>query len=198
MVAGEVKQLRSLLAQQAAPQLSSTIHLLDGPIAAAGGGTSGPSAHAASKAGKVLGSPGADAASAFPALAAAGLAATAGDAGGRGSEAEDVEGCSDTGLPAGTYGSHQLRAYNWMCFVAGRQQQPVPCPCVLQSLVWVLAAAERLQRRRMCRAAATPVYLQVIRALNDHSHVFASLLSGSMFMFMFSGRTLSGEFIVAA
>jgi hypothetical protein len=115
MVAGEVKQLRSLLTQQAAPQLSSTIHLLDGPIAAAGASTSGPSAHAASKAGKTLGSPGADAASAFPALAAAGLAAAAGDAGGRASEAEDVEGCSDTGLPAGDDYPCYFGSSAWLC-----------------------------------------------------------------------------------
>lgn len=33
LVAGEVQQLRQLLSQQAAPQLQSTIQLLDGPIA---------------------------------------------------------------------------------------------------------------------------------------------------------------------
>lgn len=97
-MAGEVKQLRSLLAQQAAPQLSSTIQILDGPIAAAAG-AGAATGHATSKLSKA-GSAGADAASMFPALAAAGIAsaAVAGDAG-RASE-PDVDGCSDTGMPA--------------------------------------------------------------------------------------------------
>lgn len=93
MVAGEVKQLRSLLAQQAAPQLSSTIQILDGPIAAAAA-AGAATGHATSKLSKA-GSTGTDAASIFPALAAA---AVAGDAG-RASE-PDVDGCSDTGMPA--------------------------------------------------------------------------------------------------
>jgi len=96
-VAGEVKQLRSLLAQQASPQLSSTIQLLDGPIAAAAAGA-GAAHAAASKASKAPGAPGADACL-MPALAgAAGAAAAAG------AEA-DVEGCTDTGLPPGTFSS---------------------------------------------------------------------------------------------
>jgi hypothetical protein len=100
MVAGEVKQLRSLLAQQAAPQLSSTIQILDGPIAAAGA-AGAAAGHATSKLSKPGSSAaGSDAASMFPALAAAGVAsaAAAGDAG-RASE-PDVDGCSDTDLPA--------------------------------------------------------------------------------------------------
>lgn len=107
-MAGEVKQLRSLLAQQAAPQLCSTIQLLDGPIAAADSAAAGPrSPHAAGKgSSKSPVSPGADTAHALPALAAAAAAAGraaagGGAAAGRASEGEDVEGCSDTGLPAG-------------------------------------------------------------------------------------------------
>lgn len=97
MVAGEVKQLRSLLAQQAAPQLFSTIQILDGPIAAVGKATAaGASAHGTTKLSKSGASLGADAASMFPALAAAGVA-TASAA--RVSE-PDVDGCSDTGMPA--------------------------------------------------------------------------------------------------
>jgi hypothetical protein len=103
MVAGEVKQLRTLLAQQAAPHLSATIQILDGPIAAAAtaaGATAG-SAHASSKLSKNGGSAGTDAAAMFPALAAAGVAtaAAAGADAGRVSE-PDVDGYSDTGMPA--------------------------------------------------------------------------------------------------
>jgi hypothetical protein len=93
MVAGEVKQLRVLLAQQAAPQLSSTIQILDGPIAAAAA-TAGP-AHPGSRQGKAAARLGSDAASTFPSLAAAGVAA-AGDADTEPADA-DLEGCSDTG-----------------------------------------------------------------------------------------------------
>lgn len=101
-MAGEVKQLRSLLAQQAAPQLSGTIQILEGPIAAAAAPVGAATGHAASKLSKA-GSEGADAASMFPALAAAGMAsaAVAGDAG-RASEL-DVDGCSDTGMPASAF-----------------------------------------------------------------------------------------------
>lgn len=110
MVAGEVKQLRSLLAQQAAPQLSPTIQFLDGPIASATGGAGGGTAplHAAAKGAKAGG---VDSAGRLPALAAAAAAA----AGGGGSNdahdahdssaAADVEGCSDTGLAPGSLSS---------------------------------------------------------------------------------------------
>lgn len=92
MVAGEVKQLRVLLAQQAAPQLSSTIQILDGPIAAATA-AAGP-AHPGSWQGKAAARLGSDAASSFPALAAG--AAAAGGADAEPADA-DLEGCSDTG-----------------------------------------------------------------------------------------------------
>lgn len=101
MVAGEVKQLRSLLAQQAAPQLSSTIQILDGPIAAAGTAAAAAAAQATSKLSKSSGSPGVDAASMFPALAAAGVAASAAASAPAARVSEpDVDGCSDTGMPA--------------------------------------------------------------------------------------------------
>lgn len=93
MVAGEVKQLQVLLSQQAAPQLSSIIQILDGPIAAAAATTG--SAHPGNRQGKAAARLGSEAASSFPALAAAGVAA-AGDAEAESADA-DLEGCSDTG-----------------------------------------------------------------------------------------------------
>lgn len=95
MVAGEVKELRSLLTQQAVPQLSSTIQLLDGPIASAGSGAGGKASKAVE-------------ACALPALAAAaaGLASVT-DAAVAGAVAADadIDSCSDTGLPAGAFSS---------------------------------------------------------------------------------------------
>lgn len=98
MVTGEVKQLRLLLAQQAAPQLSPTIQLLDGPITAAAGAEPRSSAHSALSRPRKAGNAdaGSTTGSSFPALAATSAAAACSDVS---TQEQDTEGCSDASAP---------------------------------------------------------------------------------------------------
>lgn len=97
LVAGEVQQLRGLLAHQAAAQLSGTIQLLDGPIAAAGSSSSSPiSAKAAPHNSRQQRTCSTDAAS-LPALSAASADTGLGGASDVGTAGSDV-----CGAPGGS------------------------------------------------------------------------------------------------